>query len=226
VPAPAGPEPTPPTSTSSDEFAVDHAPAGLAVKRAIDIAGALLGLVLLSPLFLAVALVIRVVDGSPVLFRQPRVGRLGRHFTILKFRTMTRDADARRDQVRAHNEVSGNAAFKMTDDPRVTTLGRWLRRTSLDELPNLWNVLRGEMSLVGPRPLPVRDFVQLEDWHRKRYLVMPGMTGLWQVSGRSELDFDELVRLDFLYLERWSVFLDLTILLKTIPAVVRARGAW
>ena len=120
----------------------------------------------------------------------------------------------------------GGAIFKMRDDPRVTPVGRFLRRWSLDELPQLFNVLRGEMSLVGPRPLPQRDYERLEDWHRKRYLVLPGMTGLWQVSGRSELDFDELVRLDFLYLERWSVFLDLTILLKTIPAVIRARGAW
>jgi lipopolysaccharide/colanic/teichoic acid biosynthesis glycosyltransferase len=108
----------------------------------------------------------------------------------------------------------------------VTSVGRVLRRWSIDELPQLFNVLRGQMSLVGPRPLPQRDYDRLDDWHRKRNLVLPGMTGLWQVSGRSELDFDELVRLDFLYLERWSVFLDLTILLKTVPAVVRAQGAW
>jgi lipopolysaccharide/colanic/teichoic acid biosynthesis glycosyltransferase len=118
------------------------------------------------------------------------------------------------------------AIFKIRDDPRITSAGRLLRRWSFDELPQLFNVLRGEMSLVGPRPLPQRDYERLEDWHRKRYLVLPGMTGLWQVSGRSELDFDELVRLDFLYLERWSIFLDLSILLKTIPAVIRARGAW
>ncbi|HZC14664.1 MAG TPA: sugar transferase, partial [Thermoleophilaceae bacterium] len=123
------------------------------------------------------------------------------------------------------NEMAG-ALFKIREDPRVTRVGAFLRRWSLDELPQLFNVLRGQMSLVGPRPLPQRDYDRLEDWHRKRYLVLPGMTGLWQVSGRSELDFDELVRLDFLYLERWSVFLDLTILVKTIPAVIRARGAW
>ena len=116
--------------------------------------------------------------------------------------------------------------FKLRDDPRVTPLGRALRRWSLDELPQLLNVLRGEMSLVGPRPLPARDYERLEEWHRKRYLVLPGMTGLWQVSGRSELDFDDLVRLDFLYLERWSVALDLTILLKTVPAVITRRGAF
>ena len=118
------------------------------------------------------------------------------------------------------------AIFKIPDDPRVTRVGRFLRKWSLDELPQLFNVLRGEMSLVGPRPLPERDYQQLEDWHRKRYLVLPGMTGLWQVSGRAELDFDELVRLDFLYLERWSVFLDLSIMLKTIPAVLRGKGSW
>ena len=123
------------------------------------------------------------------------------------------------------NEATG-ALFKIRRDPRITGVGRFLRRFSLDELPQLVNVLRGEMSMVGPRPLPLRDYNQLEDWHRKRYLVLPGITGLWQVSGRAELDFDELVRLDFLYLERWSVFLDLSIMLKTIPAVFRAKGAW
>ena len=137
---------------------------------------------------------------------------------------MVADAEQRcRTELEEHNEAGG-ALFKMRDDPRVTPVGRFLRRWSLDELPQLFNVLRGEMSLVGPRPLPQRDYDRLDDWHRKRYLVLPGMTGLWQVSGRSELDFDELVRLDFLYLERWSVFLDLTIMLKTIPAVVRAPG--
>jgi lipopolysaccharide/colanic/teichoic acid biosynthesis glycosyltransferase len=123
------------------------------------------------------------------------------------------------------NEASG-ALFKIRQDPRLTPVGRLLRRFSLDELPQLLNVLRGEMSLVGPRPLPQRDFERLEDWHKKRYLVLPGITGLWQVSGRSELDFDDLVRLDFLYLERWSVFLDLTILIKTVPAVITRKGAF
>jgi lipopolysaccharide/colanic/teichoic acid biosynthesis glycosyltransferase len=224
VPAPAGPQPTPPAGTSSDEFSVDHARASLAVKRAIDIAGASLGLVLLSPLFLAVALVIRAVDGSPVLFRQPRVGRYGRHFTILKFRTMTRDADTRRDQMRAHNEVSGNAAFKMTDDPRVTTLGRWLRRTSLDELPNLWNVLHGEMSLVGPRPHLLDEVAGYERWHRRRLAMKPGITGLWQVEARSATDFDEWIRKDLEYIDRWSLRLDLAILARTLPALLRAEG--
>jgi lipopolysaccharide/colanic/teichoic acid biosynthesis glycosyltransferase len=138
---------------------------------------------------------------------------------------MHRDADQRQADLESLNEASG-ALFKVRRDPRLTGVGRLLRRFSLDELPQLINVLRGEMSLVGPRPLPLRDFERLENWHKKRYLVMPGMTGLWQVSGRSELDFDDLVRLDFLYLERWSVFLDLVILLKTVPAVLSRRGAY
>jgi lipopolysaccharide/colanic/teichoic acid biosynthesis glycosyltransferase len=138
---------------------------------------------------------------------------------------MFHDADQRQAALEPHNEASG-ALFKIRDDPRLTRVGRRLRRLSLDELPQLVNVLRGQMSLVGPRPLPQRDFERLEEWHMKRYLVLPGMTGLWQVSGRAELDFDDLVRLDFLYLERWSVFLDLTILVKTLPAVLWGRGAF
>ncbi len=138
---------------------------------------------------------------------------------------MSDGADSMQGALETHNE-QGGALFKIREDPRVTRVGAVLRRWSLDELPQLLNVMRGQMSLVGPRPLPERDYQRLEDWHRKRYLVLPGMTGLWQVSGRSELGFDELVRLDFLYLERWSVFLDLSILLKTVPAVIRSRGAW
>jgi lipopolysaccharide/colanic/teichoic acid biosynthesis glycosyltransferase len=149
----------------------------------------------------------------------------GKPFRCLKFRTMLADADTSQDELEQLNELSG-ALFKIRDDPRLTPIGRTLRRFSLDELPQLVNVIRGEMSLVGPRPLPMRDFERLEEWHKKRYLVLPGITGLWQVSGRAELDFDELVRLDFLYLERWSMFLDLSILLKTIPAVISRRGAF
>jgi lipopolysaccharide/colanic/teichoic acid biosynthesis glycosyltransferase len=134
-------------------------------------------------------------------------------------------ADAEQDELEQLNESDGTL-FKIRDDPRLTAIGRFLRRYSLDELPQIVNVVRGEMSLVGPRPLPMRDFEKLEDWHKKRYLVLPGITGLWQVSGRAELDFDDLVRLDFVYLERWSVFLDLSILLKTIPAVLSRRGAF
>jgi lipopolysaccharide/colanic/teichoic acid biosynthesis glycosyltransferase len=160
-----------------------------------------------------------------VLYRSVRPGVGGVPFPCLKFRTMVEGADRRQYDLEDRNEASG-ALFKMRSDPRLTRVGRALRRYSLDELPQLINVLRGQMSLVGPRPLPQRDYDRLEDWHMKRYLVMPGMTGLWQVSGRAELGFDDLVRLDFLYLERWSVFLDLTILVKTLPAVIWGRGAY
>ena len=196
-----------------------------ALKRTFDLVGATLLVAVLSPLMILAAAAIKLTSRGPVFYRSSRPGIGGKCFPCLKFRTMVAGAEQLQDRLEEHNEVGG-AIFKMREDPRVTSVGRFLRRWSLDELPQLFNVLRNEMSLVGPRPLPQRDYDRLEDWHRKRYLVLPGMTGLWQVSGRSELDFDELVRLDFLYLERWSVFLDLTILLKTIPAVVRARGAW
>jgi exopolysaccharide biosynthesis polyprenyl glycosylphosphotransferase len=195
------------------------------VKRSFDIvmAGALV--FVLSPLLLFAAVAVKLTSRGPALYRSRRPGIGGLPFECIKFRTMYQDADTRQAELEDANEMAG-ALFKIRNDPRVTPIGRFLRRWSIDELPQLFNVLRGDMSLVGPRPLPERDYERLEEWHRKRYLVMPGMTGLWQVSGRSELDFDELVRLDFLYLERWSVFLDLSILLKTIPAVIRARGAW
>jgi exopolysaccharide biosynthesis polyprenyl glycosylphosphotransferase len=196
-----------------------------AVKRSFDLVGASLLLFFLSPLLTLIALAIRLTSRGPVVYRSMRPGIGGKPFACLKFRTMYRDADQRQADLESLNEASG-ALFKIKDDPRMTPVGRILRRFSLDELPQLLNVLRGEMSLVGPRPLPQRDFDRLEDWHKKRYLVLPGLTGLWQVSGRSELDFDDLVRLDFLYLERWSPFLDLTILVKTVPAVFSRRGAF
>jgi exopolysaccharide biosynthesis polyprenyl glycosylphosphotransferase len=196
-----------------------------AVKRTFDLVGSVLLLVVLTPVMFLVSAAIKLSSRGPVLYRSMRPGIGGRAFACLKFRTMVKGAEHLQDHLENRNELNG-AIFKMRDDPRVTPMGRFLRRWSLDELPQLFNVLRGQMSLVGPRPLPQRDYDRLDDWHRKRYLVLPGMTGLWQVSGRSELDFDELVRLDFLYLERWSVFLDLTIILKTIPAVIRRRGAW
>jgi exopolysaccharide biosynthesis polyprenyl glycosylphosphotransferase len=195
------------------------------IKRLFDLVGALLLLVVLSPLLVAIAIAIKLDSRGPVFFRSPRPGIGGRPFDCLKFRTMRADAHDLQESLEHRNEAGG-AIFKMREDPRVTRVGGLLRRFSLDEFPQLFNVLAGQMSLVGPRPLPQRDYDRLEDWHRKRYLVLPGMTGLWQVSGRSELDFDDLVRLDFVYLERWSVFLDLTILLKTVPAVFRSHGAW
>jgi exopolysaccharide biosynthesis polyprenyl glycosylphosphotransferase len=196
-----------------------------ALKRVFDLIGATILLVLLSPLLAALALAVRVSSRGPVLFRSTRRGIGQRPFPCLKFRTMHSDAEERQADLEELNEATG-ALFKIREDPRLTRVGSFLRRFSLDELPQLINVLRGEMSLVGPRPLPQRDYDMLEDWHRKRYLVLPGITGLWQVSGRSELDFDDLVHLDFIYLEHWSLALDLTIMLKTIPAVFSRRGAY
>src|SRR3954451_7247863 len=196
-----------------------------ALKRSFDLVGSLLITTLISPFLLACAVAIRITSRVPVIYRSMRPGIGGAPFACFKFRTMYRDADVHQPALEAHNEASG-ALFKIRDDPRVTPVGRLLRRFSIDELPQLFNVIRGEMSLVGPRPLPQRDYERLEDWHKKRYLVLPGITGLWQVSGRSDLDFDDLVRLDFLYLERWSVFLDLSILVKTVPAVLSRRGAF
>jgi len=196
-----------------------------ALKRTFDVIGASLLLALLSPLLLAIAVAVRLSSRGPVVFRSMRRGIGQRPFACLKFRTMHTDAEEQQADLEDLNEATG-ALFKIRADPRLTPVGRVLRRFSLDELPQLVNVLRGEMSLVGPRPLPERDYAMLEDWHRKRYLVLPGITGLWQVSGRSELDFDDLVHLDFIYLERWSLALDLTILLKTIPAVAMRRGAY
>ena len=196
-----------------------------AVKRAFDVVVSLLVLVGGALLWLAIAAAVKLSSPGPVFYRDRRVGLHEREFPMLKFRTMFVDAAERQAQLEPANEASG-PLFKIRDDPRVTGVGRLLRRFSLDEIPQVLNVLRGEMSLVGPRPLPVRDFRQLDDWHRKRYLVLPGMTGLWQISGRSNLSFDDLVRLDFYYLENWSIWLDISILAKTVPAVVARRGAY
>jgi exopolysaccharide biosynthesis polyprenyl glycosylphosphotransferase len=195
------------------------------LKRSFDTVVSLALLVALSPLLLVIAVAVSLSSRGPVFYRSIRPGIGGEPFACFKFRTMRSDADQMQADLESVNEASG-ALFKIRDDPRLTPVGRFLRRFSLDELPQLVNVLFGQMSLVGPRPLPQRDFDRLEDWHKKRYLVLPGVTGLWQISGRSDLDFDDLVRLDFLYLERWSVWLDLTILLKTVPAVLARRGAY
>jgi lipopolysaccharide/colanic/teichoic acid biosynthesis glycosyltransferase len=182
-------------------------------------------LVLGLPFWLAIAAAVKLTSRGPVLYRDTRIGLQEREFGMLKFRTMAVGADALQTELEAANEADG-ALFKIRDDPRVTRVGKFLRRFSLDEVPQVVNVLRGEMSLVGPRPLPLRDFEKLEDWHRKRYLVLPGMTGLWQIAGRSHLSFDDLVRLDFYYLDNWSIWLDISIVLKTIPAVAAGRGAY
>jgi exopolysaccharide biosynthesis polyprenyl glycosylphosphotransferase len=195
------------------------------VKRTFDyvVSGAVI--VLGLPFWLVIAALVKLTSRGPILYRDRRIGVNEHEFSMLKFRTMYADADELRSSLELANEASG-ALFKIRRDPRVTPVGAFLRRLSLDEVPQLLNVLRGEMSLVGPRPLPLRDYKKLEPWHRKRYLVLPGMTGLWQISGRSNLGFDDLVRLDFYYLENWSLWLDISILLKTVPAVVAGRGAY
>jgi exopolysaccharide biosynthesis polyprenyl glycosylphosphotransferase len=196
-----------------------------ALKRTFDLVLSTVLLVALSPVLLVIAILVKLSSRGPIIYRSVRPGMAGVPFRCFKFRTMREHADQTQDDLEPLNESNG-ALFKIRADPRLTTVGRVLRRFSIDELPQLVNVIRGEMSLVGPRPLPMRDFERLEEWHKKRYLVLPGITGLWQVSGRAELEFDDLVRLDFLYLERWSIFLDLSILLKTIPAVLSRRGAF
>jgi exopolysaccharide biosynthesis polyprenyl glycosylphosphotransferase len=196
---------------------------GLAAKRLVDFGIAAVALVALSPLFVAIAVWIRAVDGTGVFFRQPRIGLHGRPFRVAKFRTMIRDAEARLIELEELNEIRGHA-FKVTNDPRLSRTGRWLRRTSLDELPQLWNVLLGEMSLVGPRPPLPREVAVYDVWHRRRLSMKPGITGLWQVSARREADFDRWVEIDLDYIDRWSLWLDLKIMLRTIPAVVSQQG--
>ena len=196
----------------------------LVVKRAIDLLAAGSLLVLLSPLVLVIGLLVKATSRGPVLFRQQRCGLNGRRFTLYKFRTMVADAEARRSEVAHLNEMDG-PVFKARDDPRVTALGRVLRRLSLDELPQLWNVLRGDMSLVGPRPPIPAEVEDYARWQRRRLSMKPGLTCLWQVSGRNEIDFERWMELDLEYIDTWSLRLDLAILLKTIPVVVTGRGA-
>jgi len=197
-----------------------------AVKRMIDIAGSLAGMALLSPVFLAIAAAVKFTSPGPVFFSQVRVGRYGRHFRFYKFRSMRTDAEALKAKLMDKNESKDGVIFKMKDDPRITKVGKILRRTSLDELPQLWNVFIGDMSLVGPRP-PVPSEVAeytLED--RKRLDVIPGITCLWQIRGRSEIPFHEQVRLDKEYILAPSVWKDFVILLKTIPAILGGKGAY
>jgi exopolysaccharide biosynthesis polyprenyl glycosylphosphotransferase len=196
-----------------------------ALKRAFDIAVSVLVALVGLPLWLLVALAIKLDSRGPIFYLDRRVGVGEGEFAMMKFRTMVAGADSLQPELEQRNEAEG-ALFKIRDDPRVTRVGAVLRRLSLDELPQVINVLRGEMSLVGPRPLPLRDHRMLEDWHRQRYNVLPGITGLWQISGRSNLSFDDLVRLDFYYLENWSIWLDVAILVKTVPAVLGRRGAY
>jgi lipopolysaccharide/colanic/teichoic acid biosynthesis glycosyltransferase len=210
--------PVPPAAAGST-----RSPWQARVKRAMDMGGAIVGLILAAPVLAITALAILIFDGRPVLFRQQRAGLRGRAFRIAKFRTMQVDADRLRDRLRERNALSG-AAFKMQDDPRVTRLGGWLRRTSIDELPQLWNVLKGEMSLVGPRPHPYDDVARYHAWHLQRLSAKPGITGLWQVEMRDETDFDRWVAKDIEYIERWSIWLDISVIARTIPAVLRGTG--
>jgi exopolysaccharide biosynthesis polyprenyl glycosylphosphotransferase len=197
----------------------------LLVKRGLDILGAVVGLTLGAPLLALIALAVRLDSPGPIVFHQTRVGVGGRLFEIYKFRSMRKGAEDELERLRELNEADG-PLFKISDDPRLTRVGRFLRRISLDELPQLWNVLRGEMSLAGPRPPIPAEVEDYAEWHRRRLEVRPGMTGLSQVSGRSLLSFDEMVLLDIYYIENWSLWLDLKILLRTIPIALRGDGAY
>jgi exopolysaccharide biosynthesis polyprenyl glycosylphosphotransferase len=197
----------------------------LLIKRAVDIVGAAVGLTLGAPILGLIALAIRLDSPGPTVFRQTRVGAGGKLFEIYKFRSMREGAEAELEQLLELNEADG-PIFKIRDDPRLTRVGRFLRRTSLDELPQLWNVLRGEMSLVGPRPPIPSEVEGYQEWHKKRLDGRPGMTGLWQISGRSLLSFDEQVLLDIYYIENWSLWLDFKILLRTVPQVLFGNGAY
>ncbi|HWE25795.1 MAG TPA: sugar transferase [Myxococcales bacterium] len=194
------------------------------VKRLFDIFVSAAALLLLSPLFVAVALLIKLTSNGPVFFRQARVGLHGRPFNIFKFRTMVVDAEALKDQLLAHNEQTG-PVFKMRNDPRITPLGRFLRKHSIDELPQLINVLRGDMSIVGPRPPVPQEVARYEGWQRRRLSVRPGLTCIWQVSGRNQITFQEWMYLDMRYIDHWSITDDLNLILKTLPIVVTGRGA-
>jgi len=214
----------------------DSSKAFLGIKRAIDILGSATALILLSPLFLVIGVLIKLTSDGPIFFKQQRLGRHGVRFTFLKFRSMyfQNDSKLHRDYVQqlitakeSHGDAGGSGGvFKIKDDPRVTRVGRFLRRTSLDELPQFFNVLRGDMSLVGPRPPIPYEVMAYDIWHRRRFLeIRPGITGLWQVEGRSRVKFDEMVRLDIRYARSWSLWLDLKILLRTPAAVLSGNGA-
>ena len=201
---------------------------GLTIKRAIDVAISLTAIILVSPVMLLTALLVKLTSPGPIFFVQNRLGLNKRMFQIYKFRTMVMDAEARLKDLEHQNEANG-PVFKIKKDPRITLIGSFLRKTSIDELPQLFNVLKGEMSLVGPRPLQVRDYelfeVHCQDWQRKRFSVRPGITCLWQVMGRSSITFEKWMELDLQYIRNWSLWLDLEILAKTVPAVLKGSGA-
>jgi exopolysaccharide biosynthesis polyprenyl glycosylphosphotransferase len=197
----------------------------LVIKRVLDVLLAIGALIVAAIPMLLVAIAIKLDSPGPVLFRQRRVGKGGKEFICLKFRSMANDAEQRLQELLDRNEADG-PIFKMRKDPRLTRVGRWLRLTSVDELPQIFNILRGEMSWVGPRPPTPSEVAQYSDWHHKRLDVTPGLTGLWQVSGRSDLTFDEMVKLDLYYAENWSLAVDTMIILKTVPAVLGRKGAY
>lgn len=196
----------------------------VSAKRVLDLVVSVAAVVLFSPIIVGTAMAIAVVDGFPVLFTQLRAGHGGSPFVIVKFRTMALGAEAMRSEMREMNEITGDASFKLSDDPRVTRLGRVLRKLSLDELPQLWNVLRGEMSLVGPRPHPYDDVAGYAPWQFRRLAVKPGITGLWQVELRGDTNFDNWVRKDLEYIDRWSLWRDFILLVRTVRAVLRGTG--
>jgi lipopolysaccharide/colanic/teichoic acid biosynthesis glycosyltransferase len=218
------------TAIAQGEVSLTTAGLQYAVKRMVDWVGASVGLFLLSPIMLLIALLIRLDSRGPALFRQVRRGYRGRSFQMLKFRTMTVDAEQKLVELEDSNESDGGVLFKLRHDPRVTRLGYFLRRFSLDELPQLINVLRGEMSLVGPRPLQIRDSDRLlasdPEGHWRRLMVLPGVTGPWQINGRSELNHERMVELDLEYVEHWSLGRDLWIICKTFVVVLLRRGAY
>ena len=195
------------------------------IKRILDITVSVILLAICAPLLILTAILIKLTSPGPVLFMQNRLGFNKRRFKICKFRTMVADAEQKISQIEHLNEASG-PVFKIKNDPRITALGKFLRKTSIDELPQLFNVLKGDMSLVGPRPLPVRDYEGFDqDWQRRRFSVRPGITCLWQIKGRSSIPFEKWMQLDLQYIDGWSLWLDFEILLKTIPAVLKGSGA-
>ena len=214
---------------STDSRAVDFPELGgisYATKGAFDRLIAAVALVVLAIPMTAIAIAIKLTSPGPVFVKQERVGRFGRPFGFYKFRSMRADAEMLRDQLEQHNEHDAPLIFKMQRDPRITSVGGFLRRTSLDELPNLFNVLKGEMSIVGPRPPLPREVAHYDAYHMQRLASVPGITGLWQVRGRSEIPFEEMVEIDLEYIETWSLWLDIKIVLKTPRAVLGGRGAW
>lgn len=205
-------------------MSTDTRPLQYALKRMFDIVCSALGLLALSPLLAVVAAIVKL-DGGPVFFKQKRVGLHGADFDMLKFRSMVVNADALKDQLLAHNEVAGGVAFKMKNDPRITRIGRFIRKYSIDELPQLINILRGDMTIVGPRPAVRREVEQYKVWQRRRMSVRPGLTCYWQVSGRNEVGFEEWMQMDLKYVDQWSLKIDIELILKTIPVVLTGRGA-